>query len=88
MKPERCLNCAICCECLECEQACELKAVYHQDTPRQSNWTEGIINFVSSEQNIRIIKKTGVYNVDDLDSTNIPAELAQASATLYQRRLI
>ena len=25
------VNCAVCCECLECEQACEVKAINHQD---------------------------------------------------------
>jgi heterodisulfide reductase subunit A-like polyferredoxin len=78
---ERCLNCATCCECMECEQACELKAIYHRDTPRKIELgADGIINFVSSEHDIQIINKAGVQNVADLASTNIPAQLAQASA--------
>jgi NADPH-dependent glutamate synthase beta subunit-like oxidoreductase/NAD-dependent dihydropyrimidine dehydrogenase PreA subunit len=77
----RCLNCAICCECLECEQACELKAVDHQDAPRKIEIeAESIINFVSSGQNIRQIKKAGIHNIADIDKINLPAALAQACA--------
>ncbi len=78
---ERCLNCAICCECLECEQACELKAVNHQDTVKPLELeSDSVINFVSQKDNIREVKKTGIYNVADSGDGSIPAELAKASA--------
>jgi NADPH-dependent glutamate synthase beta subunit-like oxidoreductase/NAD-dependent dihydropyrimidine dehydrogenase PreA subunit len=77
----RCLNCAICCECLECEAACELKAVYHQDCARPLEFeTEGIINFISTPRNIPEQKKSGVYNVPEVAGGSMPGELAQASA--------
>jgi NADPH-dependent glutamate synthase beta subunit-like oxidoreductase/NAD-dependent dihydropyrimidine dehydrogenase PreA subunit len=78
---ERCLNCAICCECLECELACELKAVNHQDTVKSLDIeSESVINFISQKDNIREVKKTGIYNVADAGDCNIPAELGKASA--------
>ena len=78
---ERCLNCAVCCECLECEQACELKAVNHQDTAKSVEIeAESIINFFSPANNIKEIKKIGVYNLDGEKDGNMQAELAEASA--------
>ncbi|HEX7475002.1 MAG TPA: FAD-dependent oxidoreductase, partial [Dehalococcoidales bacterium] len=78
---ERCLNCAVCCECMECEQACELKAVNHQDTAKSVEIeAESIINFFSTANNIKEIKKTGVYNLNGEKDGNMQAELAEASA--------
>ncbi len=31
---ERCLNCGICCECMQCVNACLAEALVHDDTPR------------------------------------------------------
>jgi NADPH-dependent glutamate synthase beta subunit-like oxidoreductase/NAD-dependent dihydropyrimidine dehydrogenase PreA subunit len=77
----RCLNCAICCECLECEQVCELKAVFHQDAAMPVDiQTESIVNFVSPLQNIPELKKAGIYNIPQISDDNVPAELAQAAA--------
>jgi NADPH-dependent glutamate synthase beta subunit-like oxidoreductase/NAD-dependent dihydropyrimidine dehydrogenase PreA subunit len=77
----RCLNCAICSECLECEQACELKAVFHQDTARSIDIeAQSVINFISPAHEIRALKKDGVYNVAEVKDSNLPIELAQASA--------
>ena len=45
---ERCLNCALCGGCMECEQACELGAVLHSDAAEPVEIkTEAIINFLS-----------------------------------------
>ncbi len=76
----RCLNCAICCECLECEQVCELKAVFHQDSARSIEIeAERIVNFVSPAQDISEIKKPGVYNIEYADDS-VASELARASS--------
>jgi NADPH-dependent glutamate synthase beta subunit-like oxidoreductase/NAD-dependent dihydropyrimidine dehydrogenase PreA subunit len=76
----RCLNCAICCECLECDQVCELKAVFHQDTVKPVDIeSESVINFISSGHGIREIKRAGIYNVEDKGSDSILGSLAQAS---------
>jgi NADPH-dependent glutamate synthase beta subunit-like oxidoreductase/NAD-dependent dihydropyrimidine dehydrogenase PreA subunit len=78
---ERCLNCTICCECLECEQVCELKAINHKDTTKLIDIeADSIINFISSDKEIKEIHKSGVYNVTQLNDKNVPGELAQASA--------
>lgn len=47
---ERCLNCALCSGCKECERACELEAVFHGDCPEEFEiGADLIINFVSAD---------------------------------------
>jgi len=46
---ERCLNCALCSECLQCEQVCELGAVLHKDkTEHIDIGAEVVIDFASA----------------------------------------
>ena len=40
---KRCLNCAICCECLQCVAACEQKALDHTMTPQERDLEVGAI---------------------------------------------
>jgi heterodisulfide reductase subunit A-like polyferredoxin len=40
---KRCLNCAICCECLQCVAACEQKALDHTMTPQERELEVGAI---------------------------------------------
>jgi NADPH-dependent glutamate synthase beta subunit-like oxidoreductase/NAD-dependent dihydropyrimidine dehydrogenase PreA subunit len=78
---ERCLNCSICCECLECEASCDLKAVNHHDAPKTLEInSSGIINFISDCSEIREIAKVGVYNIPEQTDKSLYANLAQASA--------
>jgi NADPH-dependent glutamate synthase beta subunit-like oxidoreductase/coenzyme F420-reducing hydrogenase delta subunit/NAD-dependent dihydropyrimidine dehydrogenase PreA subunit len=77
----RCLNCAICCECLECEAACELKAISHTDTVRPIEIeAERVINFVSASPDIREFNKPGIYNIVKNHTGTLPGELARASS--------
>jgi heterodisulfide reductase subunit A-like polyferredoxin len=40
---KRCLNCAICCECLQCVAVCEQKAIDHTMTPQERELEVGAI---------------------------------------------
>ncbi len=40
---ERCLNCGICCECMECVRACEAKAIDHRMEPEEREVEVGAI---------------------------------------------
>jgi NADPH-dependent glutamate synthase beta subunit-like oxidoreductase/NAD-dependent dihydropyrimidine dehydrogenase PreA subunit len=76
----RCINCALCCECLECDRVCELKAVFHKDTGKTLDIeSESVINFISPELGIQEIKKPGIYNVNDQNARSLLGDLAQAS---------
>jgi heterodisulfide reductase subunit A-like polyferredoxin len=51
VKPEvgRCLSCALCSGCLECERVCQVDAVSHKDTIKSVKIEAGaVVNFVSS----------------------------------------
>jgi len=39
----RCLNCGVCCECLQCVSACKKKAVLHEDMEREEEISAGSV---------------------------------------------
>ena len=60
---KRCLNCAVCSECLECERVCELKAIDHNETPKQIELEAGAIvvgKSLDTQQNVPMRDIEGV----------------------------
>jgi len=48
----RCLNCALCSGCLECQEACQVGAVFHDDsTEKLEMQADALVEFVSGEAN-------------------------------------
>jgi len=91
----RCLNCALCSECLECERVCELDAVFLEDGPEQADiGAEIVIDFASADnrtedhlpgrytaQGTRFqFPRPGVYTVEVEEDRGLEGELARASA--------
>ena len=64
---ERCLNCALCSGCMECERACELEAVFHSDCSEKSEvGADLIISFVSTDGDPAGVSLSG-SNGDQID---------------------
>lgn len=86
----RCLNCALCSECLECEQACELGAVLHKDDFEKLEIdAEAIIHFNTIRRGpdkaaAHSTKKPGIHNVKQKKDGDIRSELALASAVALE----
>ena len=95
----RCLNCSLCSGCMECEQACELGAVFHGDSTKSIEVTaNAIIDFTSAEvgserglsywdtdQFIDIsLEKPGIYTVQMGEEADIYNELATASSVAME----
>jgi len=75
----RCLNCALCSECLECERACELGAVFHGDNAEQIEMgTELIIDFDPGSH--PRFEKPGIYTVQNGRDSDFEKILSEASA--------
>ncbi len=76
---ERCLNCALCSECLQCEQVCELGAVLHQDKMETIDiGADVVIDFAPSTHSS--YDHPGVYTVEADEDRSLEDELASASA--------
>ncbi|MEE8469820.1 MAG: FAD-dependent oxidoreductase, partial [Dehalococcoidia bacterium] len=94
----RCLNCATCSECLECERACELNAVFHEDSTEQIDiMAESIIDFptgsktnkhLPERQIARSIRPqttgAGIHTVEVEEDCGLEGELARASAAALE----
>ena len=86
----RCLNCALCSECLECEQACELGAVFHKDDVEKIDIDANvIIDFTSVDSDpdgsaSRRSARPGIYTVEVLDNTDLQGKLALASSVALE----
>ncbi|MFC1994604.1 FAD-dependent oxidoreductase, partial [Chloroflexota bacterium] len=94
----RCLNCALCSECLECEQACALGAVHHRDRTEQVEIkAELIIDFASAnggpdtvpEYGLRgstpvRFSKLGIHTVRAGGNGGMGGELGRASAAALE----
>lgn len=75
----RCLNCALCSECLECEGACELGAIFHKDDAEDIEiGAEAIVDF--SDLVSDGFAKPGIYIVKADDNDKLGDKLARASA--------
>lgn len=85
----RCLNCALCSECLECEQACELGAVLHKDDfSKLEIDAEAVIDFTdrysSGKAAARRPTKPGIYSVKARHNGDLENELAKAAAVALE----
>jgi len=93
---QRCLNCAVCSECLECERACELKAIDHNEIPKQIELEAGAIVVGKSpdtQQNIPMwdtegvgvglaARGSGIYLIPSLPDTGLSPASAVASRVM------
>ncbi|MBM3119489.1 MAG: 4Fe-4S dicluster domain-containing protein [Chloroflexi bacterium] len=63
LEAERCLNCALCSGCLECERVCQVDAVSHKDaTESVGIGAKAIVDFMSQQaagQDIFVVKAEG-----------------------------
>ncbi len=76
---ERCLNCGLCSECMQCEEACQLGAVFHKDNAEDIEiGAEAIVDF--SDLASYGLAKPGVYTVKADDNGDLAGKLARASA--------
>jgi len=69
MEAQRCLNCGICSECLECERACELNAVAHSSLPERIDMEVAAI--IATE--IPLPERNAAQPGDDISETSTPA---------------
>jgi len=95
----RCLNCALCSGCLECEEACELEAVFHGDTTERINvHADAVIDFSSADGNsvadlldssagkagTALMGRPGVYVVRTAEDGDLWSKLARASSVAME----
>jgi len=86
---KRCLNCAVCSECLECERACELKAIDHNEMPRQIELEAGAIvigNSPDTQQDTEAIgpsaRGPGIYLIPSSPDKGLSTASAVASRVM------
>ncbi len=92
----RCINCALCSECMECERVCELNAIFHKDNAQQVDIpAEIVIDFTASDNGTKSYLRTyeidqgtsmqvtgqGIYIVGREEDIGLEGELDRASAT-------
>ncbi len=75
---ERCLNCALCSECLQCERVCEVGAVVHNDKAQEVELGAAVvIDFAGAVSDSSM---PGIFRVAANDERTLEDELALASA--------
>jgi heterodisulfide reductase subunit A-like polyferredoxin/thioredoxin reductase len=94
VKPEaeRCISCALCSGCLECERICQTGAVSHQDTVESLKIETGaVVDFTSNSGTAGLarpdagqvgplqLSEPGVFIVNTGDRADLESELDQAS---------
>jgi NADPH-dependent glutamate synthase beta subunit-like oxidoreductase/formate hydrogenlyase subunit 6/NADH:ubiquinone oxidoreductase subunit I len=94
VKPEaeRCINCALCSGCLECERICQTGAVSHGDTAESVKIETGaVVDFVSNSGKAGLprpnagqhgplrLSEPGVFIVKAKDEADLESELDRAS---------
>ncbi len=90
---ERCISCALCSGCLECERICQTGAVSHKDTIESVKIGAGaVVNFVSNIGTAGLsrpdtgqggplqLSEPGVFIVEAGDEADLESELDRASA--------
>jgi heterodisulfide reductase subunit A-like polyferredoxin len=75
---QRCLNCALCSECLQCERVCEVGAVLHGDTPEQVAVPASVV--IDFAGVIGGDAKPGIHLSPHTDGRTLQDELTLASA--------
>jgi len=91
----RCLNCALCSECMQCEAACELGAVFHMDSTEQIEIGAELIIDLSSansyddntapvsgeDQNVYLkLIRPGIYTAGIEETLDLRRNLAMSTA--------
>ncbi|MBM4446274.1 MAG: 4Fe-4S dicluster domain-containing protein [Chloroflexi bacterium] len=93
LEAERCLSCAFCSGCLECERVCQVSAVSHKDTIESVKIEAGaVVNFISNSGTADLsqseagqgrtlqISDPGIFVVEAESDGDLWDELSRASA--------
>jgi len=93
LEAERCLSCALCSGCLECERICQVNAISHKDTIESVTIEAGaVVNFVTENASAGLsqaeahqgktlkISGPGVFTVKAEGGGDLKDELSRASA--------
>jgi NADPH-dependent glutamate synthase beta subunit-like oxidoreductase/NAD-dependent dihydropyrimidine dehydrogenase PreA subunit len=83
----RCLSCALCSGCLECERVCQVNAVSHKDTIESTTIEAGaVVNFVADNADSKMpqISGPGVFIVEAQSDGALEDEISRASAIALQ----
>lgn len=82
---KRCLNCALCSQCMECTIACETGAVTHNDTTRQFGIKAGLIlGFSPSEMEASKLDSIDSVRIILTDGKGLADQLTQAMAVALE----
>jgi NADPH-dependent glutamate synthase beta subunit-like oxidoreductase/NAD-dependent dihydropyrimidine dehydrogenase PreA subunit len=89
LEAERCLNCALCSGCLECERICQVDAVSHKDATESVEIQAGaVVSFTSqrtADQNVLLqLSERGVFIVEAEADKDLWNDLERASATALE----
>ena len=97
LEAERCISCALCSGCLECERTCQVSAVSHKDTIESVKLEAGaVVSFVSDSSIAGTsqldtgksgsvqLSGPGVFIVNADDNGNLGSELGRASAVALE----
>ncbi len=78
----RCLSCALCSSCLECERACQVNAVSHQDVIESRNIeANAVVNFIIDDAGLSTsITGPGVFIAEAHKGDGLEDTLSQAAA--------
>jgi len=79
---QRCLNCALCSECLQCERVCEVGAVVHKDKAEEVEVGAAVvIDFAGA---VPADSTPGIFRMAANDGCTLEDELALASAVALE----
>ena len=83
---ERCLNCALCSECLQCERVCEVGAVSHDDKPEQIDIGAAIVVDFGGTADATAVHAagSGIRTVAPDEDRTLEEELALASTVALE----
>lgn len=87
IKPEagRCLSCALCSGCLECERICQVNAVSHKDVSKSLEIQAGaIVSFTSQQDLCPELSGPGVFVVEAHAGEGLQSELERALAVALE----
>lgn len=77
---ERCLNCALCSSCLECERICQVNAVSHKDVLKSVRIQAGaVVSFDSQEEEPLQHPMPGVFVVEAQADEDLWGEMIKGS---------
>ena len=86
---QRCLNCALCSRCMECEDVCKLGAVFHEDTGKSFDiGAQAILRFTDTKttaKNSKVISQVpddtgGVRTIEMVPDGKLADQLSHAMA--------